>query len=253
MKSRAVQPLLAALALLIAACATPVPPTPEAPIPPQAPAESRPWLQGWTIIPPTEHSAIGCLLSAEEGMIGSGILIAPRVVLTAGHCVDGKSRPHYFSTGGGCYPIHKIVEHPLYKVNEQIVVDAALVFLSATCPETPVALHHANEDVSRYDLLTVVGYGGGIKKISNPGVFWCYGVLADEPFSLRFLTINGTAWFGDSGGAILNSKGELVAVTSAILSDRGRIFENIGVRIQMIRVWIHHTLNQQDPALLLLP
>lgn len=133
------------------------------------------------------------------------------------------------------------------------MVDAALVFLSADCPEMPVALHHPNDDVSRYDFLTVVGYGGGIKKISNPGVFWCYGVLADEPFSIRFLTIDGTAWFGDSGGAILNTRGELVGVTSAILSDRGRVFENTGVRIQMIRVWIHHTLIQQDQALLLLP
>lgn len=251
MKSRAVQPLLTALALLIAACATPVPPTPEAPIPPQACSESRPWLRGWTIIPPTEHTAIGCLLSAEEGIIGSGILIAPRVVLTAGHCTDGSRRPQYFSTGGGCYPIHKIVTHPLYKVDDQIVVDAALVFLSATCPEMPVALHHPNDDVSRYDFLTVVGYGGGIKKISNTGVFWCYGVLADEPFTIRFLTIEGTAWFGDSGGAILNTRGELVGVTSAILSDRGRIFENTGVRIQMIRVWILSVLTPQPSGLLL--
>ncbi len=175
-------------------------------------------------------------------MIGSAVLIGSRAVLTAGHCVDGDDPPQYFVTNEQCYRIQKIVIHPLYKVRGVMVFDAALVILESACNEMPLTL--ADEIPGRYESITAIGWGGGIKKISNPDTFWVYGILNEDPFYIRFLPLDGTIWFGDSGGALTNSKGQLVGIISSLTASRGRIFENSAMRIDLLREWIAQTLSQ---------
>jgi S1-C subfamily serine protease len=242
MKSRALQPLLVALALVVTACANPIAPPLQAPPQPQDSLQSRPWLRGFTVIPPEEHTAIGHLQSEDGKMIGSAVLISSRAVLTAGHCVDGENSPQYFVTNERCYRIQKTIVHHLYKVEGIIVFDAALLILELPCSETPLQL--ATQMPIRYEWITTIGWGGGVKKISNPDTFWVYGILNEDPFYIRFLPIDGTIWFGDSGGAVVNSKGELVGIISSLAAFRGRIFENSAMRIDLLREWIAQTLSQ---------
>lgn len=242
MKSRVLQPLLAALALVVTACANPVAPPLQAPPQPQDSLQSRPWLRGFTVIPHNEHTAIGHLESGDGAMIGSGVLIAPDAVLTAGHCVDGETPPEYFVTNGQCYRIFKIIVHPLYKVEGVMLFDVAILILEEPCSEPPLAI--SSTMPKRYDRITTIGWGGGIKKISNPDTFWHYGILTDDPLYFRFLTLDGTVWFGDSGGAVTNSEGQLVGIISSMIAQRGRIFENCAIRIDLLREWIAQTLSQ---------
>lgn len=173
-------------------------------------------------------------------MIGSGVLIAPNAVLTAGHCVDGETPPEYFVTDEQCYRISKTVLHPLYKVEGVMVFDAAILILGEPCLLSPIGISPTMP--KRYDWITTIGWGGGIKKISNPDTFWHYGILTDDPLYFRFLTLDGTIWFGDSGGAVVNSEGQLVGIISSMIAQRGRIFENCAIRIDVLRGWIAETL-----------
>jgi len=45
-------------------------------------------------------------------------------------------------------------------------------------------------------------------------------------------------WFGDSGGAILDSQGKLVGIISSLSGRRSYIYENTSVRVDLLLPWI---------------
>ena len=57
----------------------------------------------------------------------------------------------------------------------------------------------------------------------------------------KMLPLDGTVWFGDSGGAIVNAKGELVGVVSSLGIYHGNLYENSAVRLDLIHKWITQT------------
>jgi len=189
----------------------------------------------------TEDLAVGRLVTNKGEEIGSAVLIAPTVILTAGHCMqDGDIAE--FTTGCERYKITAYKLHPLFKVQEHILMDLAIAVLDRPCCAQPI--HFLNADTNRYERgepLTVIGFGGGYKRHSHPEVFNYYGTLIEDPTAFKFLPLEGTVYFGDSGGAVLDGKGVLVGIVSALGYSNGHIYENSATRLDLASDWVKTT------------
>jgi len=201
------------------------------------------------LIEDSEEPAIGRILKHDGTLIGSGVLISSTHVLTAGHVMEGTDA-YWFETNGKRYCIDQTHMHPLYKIEGRYVVDAALLVLWEPCPEKPVCL--VSSKLLRSEPLTIVGHGGGFRKRSNPGVFWYYGTLIEDPFNLKMLCYEGTGWFGDSGGAVLDFQGKLVGIIVSLGGRRGYIYDNSAVLVDLLLPWINGIMEDNQcnsPAL----
>jgi hypothetical protein len=193
------------------------------------------YLKGFKIIDDAETSAIGKILEYDGDIIGSGALISSTHVLTAAHVVDN-TEAYWFETKGVKYCIKETYIHPLSSI---MLVDAALLVLDEPCAEPSVTIRSTS--LIRGENLTVVGYGGGIRKRSNFGILWYYGTLIEDPFNLKMLCYEGTVWFGDSGGAVLDSQGNIVGIVSSLGCRRNYVYENSAVRVDLLLPWIYKT------------
>jgi len=232
MKRTGVQSLLTLAALLLAAC---VGTTTVTTVSDQPKGILPSYLKGFTLITKSEEPGVGCILKYDGTLIGSAVLISSTHVLTAGHVMEGTDA-YWFETNGKRYCIDQTHMHPLYKIEGRYVVDAALLVLWEPCSEQPVCL--TTSVLIRGEPLTAVGHGGAFRKRSNPGLLWYYGTLIEDSFNLKMLCYEGTVWFGDSGGAILNSEGKLVGIISSLGFRRGYIYENSAVRVDLLMPWI---------------
>ena len=233
MKRGAVHSLLALAALLLAACVSDITAKTTA-TPPAAPK----YLDGFTLIPDSEYTPVGRLLTHDGRLIGSGVLVHPRGVLTAAHCTDGE-RVYWFETNGKRYCVDSTRIHSRD-------IDLALLVLDEPCDEPCLPLPEHGHWVRRGEPLVAVGHGGGYRKRSNPGVFWYYGTLVQEPFALKMLCINGTIWFGDSGGAVVDNSGTLVGIVSSLGSRGGVVYENTAVLVEPFLPWIQSVLEDHQ-------
>lgn len=247
MKRHAVHSLLLALALvLLQACAVDIAANaPKSATPPKS-GEIKsvnaepPFMRGFSRLDECSESQVGSLAIEDGSTYGSGVLIDPTHVLTAGHCADGVI-PYWFISGGEFFKVHGVFVHPHYKIAGVVFADLAVLTLETPCPATPSTLLSRGYGFARGDEFTTVGYGGGIKRKSNPGVFWYYGTTVEEPSTFKFLPLEGTIWFGDSGGAVYNDSGVLVGIISSLSITRGHLFENSAVRLDLFLDWIQET------------
>ncbi len=231
MKRCAVHPLLMVAALLLAACVSTTSVSPLS----QQEIQTPSFLRGFTEISNAEEPAVGRILSNDGALIGSGVLVSPTHVLTAYHVVDVE-REYVFETNGKQYCVTRKHTHPLSKVADTILVDLAILELSEPCTESPVSL--GSGALRRGEPLTVVGHGGGYRKRSNTDVFFYYGTLIEDPVCLKMLCYEGTVWFGDSGGAVLDFQGKLVGIVSSLGIRPGYVYENSAVHIDLFKSWI---------------
>jgi len=179
-------------------------------------------------------------------LIGSGVLIRPDVVLTAGHVVD--DRAYSFFIGEEEILIDAIKLHPDYNHNNNIETDIALVFLACDSIYTPAELQGKEETLTRGNILTTVGYSGGVKRYSTYGTFWYYGTLITQPSQIKWLPLEATIWFGDSGGAVFcyfDAKLKLVGVMSHLSLFKHRAYENSATSVPYFYDWIMEELNEQ--------
>jgi hypothetical protein len=91
---------------------------------------------------------------------------------------------------------------------------------------------------TRTEPLTVIGFGGGIKRRSNPNTFHYFGTVVEDPTYFKFIPFDGTVWFGDSGGAVLNSNRILVGIISSFTIFNGHLYENSATRLDLVSDWI---------------
>jgi len=190
------------------------------------------------------YPSVGAIMDEQGQIIGSGILIEPNVVLTAGHVVN--SFAFSFFIGDEDILIDHILLHPNYDLSKKNSSDIALVFLEcdANCP--PANLQEPNNDLYKGSILIAVGYGGGEKRYSLPNTFWYYGTLIDQPSQIKWLPIRATIWFGDSGGAVFSYFGvekKLVGVISSLSFCDDVPYENSATSVKSFYDWIKEVIN----------
>ena len=187
------------------------------------------------------YDFVGAIRNYNTGsVIGTGVLIAPNVVLSAAHVVNSKDMDNleWVEVDGDRSCINRIVYFPsLLRRNWH---DIALVFLESDSDKDPCLMfNNATDDLYKNMPLTTVGHGHGLRRNSNPGVFRYYGRLVLSPRFMIMLPLRDTVWHGDSGGAILTDDNKLIGIIThyGITSD-GRIYENAGASIEFYKEWI---------------
>lgn len=164
---------------------------------------------------------------APEQVRCSGTLIAPRVVLTAAHCLDAV-RPDELEVAlgadlrgvaGAAIAIQDAAIHPAY-LGGADDPDLALLLLAAPAPSSvaPQPLVSASAQISPATAVTLVGYGAPADH-QDGGVRMSAETLATAEGGARIRTSGaGVPCGGDSGGAVLvdTASGErLLAVIDA--------------------------------------
>ena len=182
--------------------------------------------------------SVGSIMDERGRLIGSGVLIRPDVVLTAGHVVD--DRAYSFFIGEEEILIDAIKLHPDYNHNNNIETDIALVFLACDSIYTPAELQGKEETLTRGNVLTTVGYSGGVKRYSTYGTFWYYGTLITQPSQIKWLPLEATIWF-----CYFDAKLKLVGVMSHLSSFKDRAYENSATSVPYFYDWIMEELNEQ--------
>lgn len=195
---------------------------------------------GFTVVEEDDkdtNKCVGQVFSDDGDFIGSSVLIAPKVVLTAAHVIKGTNL-EYFRTNNQCYKIKKSIIHPDYSEENYGKNDIGIIFLEEECLETPAVLQTNPEELIRGESLTTVGYSHRIKKISNERTFWYYGTIVEQPTYIRFLAYKGNIWLGDSGGAVFEDGGKLTGIISALMISEYHVVDQIATRIDLYIPWI---------------
>ena len=191
---------------------------------------------------------VGSVNYADDGrLIGSGVLISSNLVLTAAHVPQGKDDLMFVEYDGDEHCISEILYYPDY-VSGTLTHDIAILVLETESDEQPVTLIDPEEDsIWKTMKLTTVGYGTGRKRFSNYNVFWYYGRLMRSPEFMIMLPLEGTIWFGDSGGAVFTLKNKLIGIMSYFqTTPSGKIYENGCASIEYYRDWIEEVQNEKS-------
>ena len=143
-----------------------------------------------------------CSLHLESGWLtGSGILIRPNVVLTAGHCIEDDNIS-YIVIGDEEIMVKDMVLHPSYSETfGRIQNDIGLIILECDSNYEPATIGCV-EWMVRYQDITTVGHSFDYKKYSKPNVFRYFGTVVEEPNYMKFIPRPATVWPGDSGGGV---------------------------------------------------
>ena len=228
-----------------------------------------------TLAAQSQYASVGKILgtTSSYSYAGSGTLIAPNWVLTAGHIVDS-AKSLSFIVNGQTYIADRWVAHPLWNGNLSTGYDIALIHLNtAVTGITPAARYTGSSE--RGATATIVGYGttgtgltGGttydakkraaqnvIDSISNSRVLM---MDFDNPTNRRDsysgsstpVNLEGLIAPGDSGGAVFITSGGktyLAGVNSFGASWDGNTNFDYGdlsghIRVSPFNSWIDSTL-----------
>lgn len=198
---------------------------------------------------------VGCLIKNGRTSC-TGTLVAPNVVLTAGHCVVFDDEVLFELFDGRLYGITEIIRYPK---NESYVFfnDVALLVLDDFILDIEPLQIAQHNFLSKGYPLDVIGYSRGWKKHSKPNVFWYYGILIGEEELFKTLPYEASVWFGDSGGpaiATFDGNKYIVGVTSSLSIRKEKfITENSFARVDVIYNWLDenitsHSVCEEDGA-----
>jgi len=178
---------------------------------------------------------VGAISHSDGTLIGSAVVIAPNILLTAAHVTEGREDLKFVEYDGDEHCVKEVIYYPNY-IPETIRHDIAIVVLETESDEQPVEF--VETTFKRMKLVTA-GYGTGKKRFSNYGVFWYYGRLIGTPQFMIMLPLEGTMWFGDSGGGVFTLDNKLVGIMSYFQATRsGKIYENGCASIEYYKTWI---------------
>ena len=185
---------------------------------------------------------VGSVRFTDNRLIGSGVVIAPNMILTAAHVAEVSEDLIFVEYDGDAHCVSEIIYYPEY-IPGTINHDIAILILETESDEQPVEfVEHTHKRMK----LTTVGYGTGRKRFSNYGVFWYYGRLVSNPQVMIMLPLNGSMWFGDSGGGVFTLNNKLVGIMSYFsVDEKRRIFENGCASIEYYKNWIEEVQNER--------
>jgi len=222
---------------------TPPPPIVDILTPTEEPKE----FEGFTVIEEGQdpYRCVGQVYDKDHVMVGSAVQIAKNIVLTAGHCIDGNNLM-YFRVAEQDYVIKEQILHPKYKIGELIVNDIGILILEEeTCIKELPEITYDKTDLRRYEELTTIGFSHCTKKKSNPGSFYYFGVVLEDPFEFKFKsTKNVNVWFGDSGGAVFEDSGKLCGLISSFRLHDLTITEMSATPLFYHEDWIKETMEE---------
>tara|TARA_R110000824_G_scaffold38413_3_gene117361 strand:+ start:3857 stop:4615 length:759 start_codon:yes stop_codon:yes gene_type:complete len=196
---------------------------------------------------PDPYPFVGSVNYSENNrLIGTGVLIEPNLVLTAAHVPEGKEDLVWIESDGDKICILEVIYYPEHMLGIYNHHDIAIMVLEHDSDEIPVELIDSKTDfIFKRMPLVAVGHGHGIKRYSNPGVFWYYGRLISQPQVMVMLPLKASIWFGDSGGAVLTNENKLIGIMSHFSMADGVIFENGCASIEYYKTWIEEIKNER--------
>lgn len=199
--------------------------------------------RGFSVIEEGEQDPFGCvgkILTENGEIVGSCVLVTPFVALTAAHCIDHKV--YWFETND-CerIKIKKAIPHPNYVGS---VNDIGVLILEGSCTKMPATLMTSVGDLQRLEPLTTIGYSFCKKKISKPETFFYFGTVIEDPSHMKFLPLESTVWFGDSGGAVFEDGGKLAGIISSFAIHNGHLLENSATHVFLYKDWIDNTIKE---------
>ena len=196
---------------------------------------------------PDPYQFVGSVnYSEDNALIGTGVLITPSLVLTAAHVPEGREDLVWIESDGDKICVEEVIYHPEHLPGFYDLHDIAIIVLEHESDEFPVELIDSENDfIHKRMPLTTVGHGHGIKRHSNPGVFWYYGRLVSKPQFMVMLPLKASIWFGDSGGAVLTKENKLIGIMSYFSTTDGVIFENGCASVEYYKDWIEGIKNEK--------
>lgn len=202
----------------------------------------------------TTHDAVVSIeTTLDAGMpeLCSGVVIAPRVVLTAGHCTLGQDASTLvvgFGTSAGAplrtARIASVMTYPAFTGTEDDKaggLDLGVVVLAKDAGVTPIPIASSGGAVG--DPVVVVGFG-----LSNAGDMQTRGtrrsgatrIVAECSGVISFGDASVGACHGDSGGALLSSGSAGEALLGIVWGGRDYACDppSYATRIDRMRDWI---------------
>ncbi len=202
------------------------------------------------------------MVLGSRGSVCSGTVVAPTIILTAGHCVSGSGQYAiaYRETGGSptLQEVLQVARHPEFKPGTRVSIDMALVRLKLPLPSrfSAVALDGNADDDGVGSRMTIAGFGlarEGDEK--SAGTLRSATVTVLPRFYPRYfrLGLSGggiSVCKGDSGGPVFSDGFAGITLSGVIYaSERQRGGRQCGDVAQAIRVapqraWIDRIMAQ---------
>ena len=169
----------------------------------------------------SQQALLGTSDEPRQG-IGSGVLISPDChILTAAHVVDGSDAIVVKTNRGSMHPARLLFSEPS--------ADIALIQFIEPLPELPHAALGNSDDLAVGQDVYVLGTPYGLENsytLGNISGFREFR-LYDGTIVAEFIQTDAAINSGNSGGPMFNSRGEVVGISSRILSESGG-FQGLG-------------------------
>jgi serine protease Do len=159
----------------------------------------------------------------EQGGIGSGVLISAEChILTAAHVVKGADEISVKTHDGKL--------HPAELLFSETSADIALIKLITPDPELEYAELGNSDQLAVGQMAYAIGSPYGLENSFSVGHisgFRDFDRFYDGTIRAKFIQTDAAINMGNSGGPILNSKGQVIGIASQIISVSGG-FQGIG-------------------------
>lgn len=158
---------------------------------------------------------------------GSGVLVAPGVILTNHHVVEDMEKAYVKFTNGTKINVLGVISYDAVK-------DLALIKLEKQTLITPVKMGDSNSTV-KGDKVVAIGSPLGLENTASEGLVSSFRTID----GVKMIQINAPIDHGSSGGGLFNVRGELIGITSSGIEGSTA---NIGfaVAINEAKVWNHY-------------